>query len=86
MAAKGNENIGDLNEAADPVRRSVNEFCHDVKNKLTVIKEFASIITDGLSGPVTPEQERHLEIITKAVNEAAGMVDRLYQQHAVPKE
>ena len=76
----------DFPGSPDSVRPSIDDFCHDVKNKLTVIKEFASIITDELGGPVTVEQKQYLEIITKAVNKTASMVNEFSRQHANPKE
>jgi hypothetical protein len=38
-----------------------------VRTPLTVIKEFCSIIADGLAGPTTPEQGQYLGIIDGAV-------------------
>ena len=73
-------------EPTGQAHRSIRHFCHDVRNTLTVIKEFASLVADGLGGPVSPRQKEYLDTIIKAVDEAADMVDELYQHHATAKE
>ena len=69
-----------------PVCRSVDKFCHDVRNKLSVIMDYASMIADGLCGPVSPEQEEYLAVITKAANTVTDMVGELLEDHATAKE
>ena len=86
MAARATKINWNLIQPIGPARRSINDFCHDVRNSLSVIKEYASIITDGLGGQVTQQQKEYLETIIKAVNEAASMVDKLSKRHADPKE
>ena len=69
-----------------PAQHSVDGFCHDVRNQLTVIKEYASIIADELGGPVTQQQKEYLDTIIDSANKMADMVDQLFQQHATAKE
>ena len=69
-----------------PAHHSVDGFCHDVRNQLTVIRQYASILADGLRGPVSPAQKEYLDTIIKAVNRVADMVDQLSQRHTTPKE
>jgi len=66
---------------ADTAQRYIDEFCHDIRNRLTIVREFASIIADGLAGPVSPAQREHLDTIIAAVERMAHMVDDLPQQH-----
>src|SRR5262249_7597075 len=44
---------------------------------LTVIKEFTSIIRDGLAGPITDEQREYLEIIGNRADDLGHMVDNM---------
>lgn len=53
----------------------VDNVSHEFRTPLTVIKEFASIIRDGLSGAVTPEQREYLGIVLDRVEDLSVMVD-----------
>ena len=53
----------------------VENACHDFRSPLTVIKEFASIIAEGLAGDVNEEQAEFLEIILTRVDHLSHMVD-----------
>ncbi len=53
----------------------VDDVAHDFRTPLSVIKEFASIMSDGLAGPVTNEQVDHLDYVDRATDELAGMID-----------
>ena len=86
MTANVFENNPAVTGPADIAVHPIDDFCHDVRGPLTVIKEFASIIGDGLGGPVSSKQKEYVDTIIRAADEAAGMVDELLQQHATPKE
>ncbi len=64
-----------LNMLRDANHRFVENACHDFRSPLTVIKEFASIIAEGLSGDVSEEQAEFLEIILTRVDQLSQMVD-----------
>jgi signal transduction histidine kinase len=64
-----------LNLLREANHRFVENACHDFRSPLTVIKEFASIIAEGLSGDVTEEQAEFLQIILTRVDHLSGMVD-----------
>jgi hypothetical protein len=64
-----------LNILRDANHRFVENACHDFRSPLTVIKEFASIIAEGLSGDVTEEQAEFLQIILTRVDQLSQMVD-----------
>lgn len=67
-----NRRLKDLTETA---HRFVDDVAHDFRNPLTVIQQYAAIITDGISGPVTDNQRGHLEVISEATRELSEMVD-----------
>lgn len=69
---KKNEKLTELTETA---HRFVDNVAHDFRTPLTVVKEFSSIIADGLGGPVTSTQAEYLEFITTATRDLAQMVD-----------
>ena len=64
-----------LRELTETAHQFVDDVAHDFRTPLTVIQQYASIVADGLSGPVTPRQGDHLGVITEATRELAGMVD-----------
>lgn len=64
-----------LNMLRDANHQFVENACHDFRSPLTVIKEFASIIAEGLAGPVAEEQAEFLEIILTRVDHLSQMVD-----------
>ncbi|MEZ6244070.1 MAG: ATP-binding protein [Phycisphaerales bacterium] len=64
-----------LERATESAHAFVEDVAHDLRTPLAVIKEFASIIADEVSGPVTDEQTKHLAYIDTAVDDLAAMVD-----------
>ncbi len=64
-----------LNELTQTAHRFVDNVAHDFRTPLTVIKEFSSIIADGLGGPVTDQQAEYLQFIVTATRDLAQMVD-----------
>lgn len=64
-----------LNRLREANHRFVENACHDFRSPLTVIKEFASIIAEGLAGDVNGEQAEFLEIILTRVDQLSQMVD-----------
>ncbi len=71
MRAK-NQRLSELYETA---HRFVDNVSHEMRTPLTVIKEFVSIILDGLAGEVTEEQQEYLSITMAKTNDLAQMVD-----------
>jgi signal transduction histidine kinase len=67
-----NKRLAELTESA---HQFVDDVAHDFRTPLTVIQQYASIIADGLSGPVTPRQCDHLELIVEATRDLSEMVD-----------
>jgi signal transduction histidine kinase len=64
-----------LHELTETAHRFVDDVAHDLRTPLTVIGQYASIITDGLGGPVTDRQRDHLSVISTASREMSEMVD-----------
>jgi signal transduction histidine kinase len=53
------------------------EWVHDSRTPLAVIKQFSSIILEGLAGPVSAEQAEFLAIIVERTSELESMVETL---------
>ncbi|MCA9277321.1 MAG: response regulator [Phycisphaerales bacterium] len=67
-----NERLRELTESA---HRFVDDVAHEFRTPLTVIKEFASIIDDGLGGEVTAKQQEYLRFIIDATRDLSGLID-----------
>jgi signal transduction histidine kinase len=64
-----------LHELTETAKQFVDDVAHDFRTPLTVIQQYASIVSEGLSGPVTEKQTNHLAIITEATQDLSEMVD-----------
>lgn len=64
-----------LNVLREANHRFVENACHDFRSPLTVIKEFAAIIAEGMSGEINEEQAEFLQIILTRVDHLSHMVD-----------
>lgn len=64
-----------LVELSETAHRFVDDVAHDFRTPLTIVQEYASIIDEGLEGPVTEKQHRDLQIILAAVSEMTYMVE-----------
>lgn len=64
-----------LNLLREANHRFVENACHDFRSPLTVIKEFAAIIAEGMSGEINEEQAEFLQIILTRVDHLSHMVD-----------
>lgn len=67
----------ELAAMAERAHRVVDDVSHEFRTPLAVIKEFASIITDGLAGPVSVKQAEYLRIMDGAVIDLNHMVEDL---------
>lgn len=74
VIAKQNADLGAMAERA---HRVVDDVSHEFRTPLAVIKEFASIINDGLAGPVSDQQAQYLRIMSGAVVDLNHMVEDL---------
>lgn len=67
-----NKRLGELTETA---HQFVDDVAHDFRTPLTVIQQYASIVAEGLGGPVTDRQREHLEVVADATRDLSEMVD-----------
>jgi len=67
----------ELSVMAERAHRVVDDVSHEFRTPLAVIKEFASIIADGLAGPVSDKQAQYLRIVSGAVVDLNHMVEDL---------
>lgn len=66
--------VAELNAVGE---QFVDNVSHEFRTPLTVIREYASILRDGLVGPVAPAQRRHLELIIDRGDDLALLVEDL---------
>jgi len=64
-----------LTELYETAQQFVDNVSHDFRTPLTVIKEYVSIMRDGLAGQVTGEQRKYLDIVNDRADDLAIMVD-----------
>jgi PAS domain S-box-containing protein len=66
-----------LAELTETAHRFVDNVAHEFRTPLTVIQEFASILADGIGGPVSDAQAEYLQIVTTAARDLGSMVNDL---------
>lgn len=59
--------------------RFVDYAAHEFQTPLTLIREFATMIEDGLGGPVTTTQAGYLQVVAAATVDLAQLVDDLVE-------
>jgi signal transduction histidine kinase len=64
-----------LSQLCNTAQEFVENISHEFRTPLTVIREFTSIIRDGLDGPVTSKQAEHLDKVLHRTDDLALMVD-----------
>ncbi len=64
-----------LGQLYNTAQQFVENVSHEFRTPLTVIREFTSIIRDGLDGPVTAKQCEHLNKVLHRTDDLALMVD-----------
>jgi hypothetical protein len=72
LVEKKNRHLAEMYETA---HRFVDNVSHEFRTPLTVIKEYASLIRDGLVGPITDEQASFLDIVSARADDLNTMVD-----------
>lgn len=71
LLKKANQKLSELYKTA---HQFVDNVSHEFRTPLTVIKEFASILADGLAGEVNEAQKEYLGIVVNRVDDLAVMV------------
>ncbi len=64
-----------LAQVCETAHQFVDHVSHEFRTPLTVIKEFVSIMRDGLAGSVTSQQREYLEIVDDRADDLAIIVD-----------
>lgn len=64
-----------LSRLYDTAHQFVDNVSHEFRTPLTVIKEFSSILADGLAGPLNEDQKEYLGIILNRTDDLGLMVD-----------
>lgn len=59
------------------IQRFYHTLAHELKTPLTAIREFTSLIHDGLAGPLTAEQEEYLGISLTCVDQITDRINDL---------
>jgi len=72
LLERKNLRLGQLYKTA---HQFVDNVSHEFRTPLTVIREFSSIMRDGLSGPLTAKQIEHLDAVIKRTDDLCLMVD-----------
>ncbi|MEP7002623.1 MAG: GAF domain-containing sensor histidine kinase [bacterium] len=64
-------------------RRAKDEFLanisHELRTPLTAVMGYLSLMEDGLAGPVTPEQRKHLSQVKTSSHHLLGLIDDLLE-------
>ncbi|HEX3870040.1 MAG TPA: HAMP domain-containing sensor histidine kinase [Pirellulales bacterium] len=72
LVEKKNQRLAEMYETA---HRFVDNVSHEFRTPLTVIKEYTSLIRDGLVGEITDEQKSFLDIVNDRADDLNTMVD-----------
>ena len=72
LLKKKNQELSDLYETA---HQFVDNVSHEFRTPLTVIKEFTSILADGLAGELNEEQQKYLGIVLNRTDDLGLMID-----------
>lgn len=64
-----------LAELTETAHRFVDDVAHEFRTPLAVIKEFASILEDGIGGNITNKQAEYLHFISDASRDLAHLID-----------
>ena len=58
-------------------QRSIADVSHELRSPLSVVKEYCSLVRDGLAGPTTPRQQEFLDVALNRIDEMSRLIDDL---------
>ncbi|MGV8966906.1 MAG: PAS domain S-box protein [Cellulomonas sp.] len=59
--------------------RFLSHVSHELRAPLAVVHQFASLLTDGVGGPLSPDQSELLSVMTRNIDQLKGMIDELLE-------
>jgi phosphoserine phosphatase RsbU/P len=57
----------------------LSHVSHELRSPLTAVRQFVTILLDGLAGEVNPEQHQYLEVTLRNVKQLQSMIDDLFE-------
>jgi signal transduction histidine kinase len=57
----------------------LSHVSHELRSPLTAVRQFVTILLDGLAGELNPEQRGYLEIVLRNVNQLRSMINDLFE-------
>ena len=67
----------ELQAKNEEIRRMYHTLCHELKTPLTSVREFVSLMRDGIAGPLTADQADYLDETLQACDELTRHVNDL---------
>lgn len=61
----------------------LSHVSHELRSPLTAVRQFVSILLDGLAGDLNPEQREYLEIVMRNVKQLHSMINDLFEVSGV---
>jgi signal transduction histidine kinase len=57
----------------------LSHVSHELRTPLTCIHQYVTLLLDGISGPISPDQSDHLKTVLKSVNQLHAMIRDLLE-------
>jgi len=61
----------------------LSHVSHELRSPLTAVRQFVTILLDGLAGELNPEQRQYLEIVLRNVKQLHSMINDLFEVSGV---
>jgi len=61
----------------------LSHVSHELRSPLTAVRQFVTILLDGLPGEMNPEQRQYLEIVLRNVKQLHSMINDLFEVSGV---